>query len=624
MAVALVIQVALLATGSVAAVVERAWVVRGTPAIERSAQIAFGSDFSDFILFIRETVPESAKLVVPPKGMEPVYGDIGLMQYFLRPRTIIDCPMGEDLVPCVRSLTGASTYILAVQDFPPQADAGLYRNLVAFSDTRGVYVPRAISRQPSDNGQDGQRATASPTLGNLILDLMLLAGLGALGVLLTRAVVPGVDLVLLAAASLPLGVAALTWTLFLLSWCGVSLTPSVVGIAGLLLGTAAIAVAHIPNRAERCAGQVRGDATSPGEAGGRAPLGWLACLAIVVFGLLLSVARSYSTWDDMAAYAVQGYGIAREGSVAASQTWGPSAASYPLNVSLAISIFHFLDGDVLPGSKLLFPFFLAATLLAGYRMWRRAGHSDAGAAVLALMLGTIPLVLDHSTTGYTNLPFTAYLVLGCLLALEGFAEAHTGRQLLGGLFLAGAVWTRPEGMLLVWGLLPVLLIGIGRVVRGHARLTALLLPPALVSLAWLLYGAFTGTGGSMPGTLTSLMNSLANGELHLDAPYWTLRYLCRSLIDPSVWGLVLPLGILLLVLGIAARRMSRPSISLGLLSTSLAVGAAIFVFYYLVSFSGDLKFWLGTGVERMFLPTVVLGWVGLGGLAAAPSRGSDG
>jgi hypothetical protein len=53
-----------------------------------------------------------------------------------------------------------------------------------------------------------------------------------------------------------------------------------------------------------------------------------------------------------------------------------------------------------------------------------------------------------------------------------------------------------------------------------------------------------------------------------------------------------------------------------LLAASAAVGAAIFIFYYLVSFSGDLEFWLGTGVERMFLPAGVLAWLGLGALSA--------
>ena len=35
------------------------------------------------------------------------------------------------------------------------------------------------------------------------------------------------------------------------------------------------------------------------------------------------------------------------------------------------------------------------------------------------------------------------------------------------------------------------------------------------------------------------------------------------------------------------------------------------LFYYLVSFGGDVRFWLGTGVERMFLPSVILCFVGI-------------
>jgi hypothetical protein len=616
LAVALLIQIAFLVSGSVGRVVERAWIVRRAPALERSAQIAFGSDFSDFISFIRETVPESAKLVVPSKGLDPVYGDIGLMQYFLRPRTIIDCPLGEGLVPCVRSLTGASTYILAVPDFPPQADAHLYRNLVAFRDDRGVYVPKSLPIQRSEPSHDQQRTTPYATAGILILDLTMVAGIGVLGSLLTRAVLKDPDPVLSAAASLPIGIACLTWVLFLLSWFGVRLNLWTAMVAVLVLAAVFIFLRRIQRGARRDVGSAGETTIDQAVAGRPAALGWVVCSSIVGLALLVSVLRSYSTWDDMGAYAIRGYGIAREGSVAASQSWGPVAASYPLNVPLAISMFHFLDGDILPGSKLLFPFFLGAILLVGYRLWRRAGCTDAWAAALTLTLGTIPVVLDHSTTGYTNLPFSAYLALGCALILEGSADNGWRKQLLGGLFLAGAIWTRPEGLLIVCGLVPVLLIAIARIGLGRACPAAILLPPALVSLGWLVYGVRAGAGGQMPGTLKALIDSLANGALHLDAPYWTLRYLGRSLIDPSIWGLLLPLGLLLLVFGVASRGVSRQPLSLGLLAASAAVGAAIFIFYYLVSFSGDLEFWLGTGVERMFLPAGVLAWLGLGALSA--------
>jgi len=235
-------------------------------------------------------------------------------------------------------------------------------------------------------------------------------------------------------------------------------------------------------------------------------------------------------------------------------------------------------------------------------------------------VGTVPLVLDHSTTGYTNLPFSAYLILGCLMILEGAQYDSHRQQLLGGLLLASAVWTRPEGLLvvaLVGSLLGVLAAPLG---NGQRRAAAVLLPPAVVGVAWSVYGAISGVGGGMAGSVGASIRSIAAGDLHIDAPYWTLRYLTRSLVDPSVWGLLLLLAVILVILSFRSMKPLRLSTGFGMVAAGAAVGVSMFVFYYLVSFSGDLRFWLGTGVERMFLPAVLLSWIGLGGLAAAPKQ----
>ena len=102
----------------------------------------------------------------------------------------------------------------------------------------------------------------------------------------------------------------------------------------------------------------------------------------------------------------------------------------------------------------------------------------------------------------------------------------------------------------------------------------------------------------------------------------TLRYLARSRIEPSVWGLLLPMAALLGAFSIRSLRRPAAGASLGFLGAAFAVGVMIFGFYYMVSFSGDVRFWLGTGVERMFLPAGVLAWMGLGGLAS-PHAGAS-
>jgi len=605
-------QVILLMRFSVVPLAERAWQVRSRPALERSAEIAFGSDFAEFMDFLRETVPADAKLVVPSKSLDPVYGDIGLMQYFLRPRRIIDCPAGEGMLPCLQSLTGASTFILAVPDFPPLAQATQRRVYVEYAERLGVYAPRTAGEAPPAENLAPGPGTVS-WISTLLLDVLAVVFLVTLGILVTAALDQDAGPDLLLACSLPVGMASLTWVLFLLSWLSVRLT-----IWTLLLTGAALpglmGLLHWRRRTGLAAASGR-VVTSHRRLLSSVRLGWVASLLIVGASLVLSVARSYSTWDDMAAYSIQGYGIAREGSVEAARTWGPSAASYPLNIPIGISIFHMIDGDTLPGSKLLFPLLLGSLLLGAYSAMRTMGHSDREAALIALGIGTVPVVFDHSTTGYTNLPFAVYLFLGCWLALEGFGTKQRGLLLLAGIMLAGALWTRPEGMLLVWGLVPMLLVAGAR--TAHRPLpVGLILPPATVTVLWLVYGIGRAGGGVMTGPAGAALRALQAGDLHLDAIYWTLRYLARSLIESSVWGLLLPMAAVLGAFGIRSLRSPGARVSVGLLAVALTVGVMIFGFYYLVSFSGDLRFWLGTGVERMFLPAAVLAWVGLGGLAA--------
>jgi hypothetical protein len=607
-------QTILLLRFSVIPLAERAWQVRSSPALERSAEIAFGSDFAEFMDFIRETVPADAKLVVPSKSLDPVYGDIGLMQYFLRPRRVIDCPAGEDMLPCLQALTGASTFILAVPDFPPRSEASEGRVYVEHAGRFGAYSPRPASEE-SPAEQDPPDSGRRSWIYALLLDALAVGFLVAIGALAASALHRDVGLDLVLVCSLPVGMASLTWVLFLLSWLNVRLTiwtllftgGALLGLMGLLLWRRRTGLAAASGRNDWH--QRRGLPSLR--------LGWAACIVVVAASLILSVARSYSTWDDMAAYSIQGYGIAREGSVEAAWTWGPSAASYPLNVPIAISIFHLIDGDIVPGSKLLFPLLLGSLLLGAYRAMRSAGHTDRAATVIALGIGTVPVVFDHSTTGYTNLPFTIYLFLGSWLALVAFREQARGLMWLAGVMLAGALWTRPEGLLLVWGLTPILLVAGMRIARRRDLPVGLILPPAAVTVLWLTYAASHGGGGSMTGSVAAALRSLQAGTLHLDGIYWTLRYLARSLIEPSVWGLLLPMAVLLGAFGLQSLRSSAAGVSVGMLEAALAVGVMMFGFYYLVSFSGDVRFWLGTGVERMFLPAGVLAWMGLGGLVSA-------
>ena len=137
----LVVQIALVTKSVVYPLSTKIWEVRRLPALDRSAEIAFGSEFASFVAFLREVIPPEGRVVVPPMVQEPVYGSIGLMQYFLFPRDVVNCPSGPSLSACVRSMKGAMTYILAIGDFPRPEDVPEGKVLLPHSGNGGVYAP---------------------------------------------------------------------------------------------------------------------------------------------------------------------------------------------------------------------------------------------------------------------------------------------------------------------------------------------------------------------------------------------------------------------------------------------------------------------------------------------------
>ena len=233
------------------------------------------------------------------------------MQYFLRPRRIVDCPAGEGMVPCVQSLTGASTSILAVPDFPPRSEASQRRVYIEYADGLGVYSPRPTSGAPP----------AEQLPCSVILDVLVVLLLAARcarrglpdGSRHTRHNSPeprrgsgshlrlqpacGHDKFDVGPLSALVVEGPLTiWTL-------------------LLTGMALLALWELLawRRHTSRAAAAGWDGAPRRRVLPSMLLGWAACMLIVAASLVLSVARSYSTWDDMAAYSIQGYGIARIG-----------------------------------------------------------------------------------------------------------------------------------------------------------------------------------------------------------------------------------------------------------------------------------------------------------------------
>ena len=113
----------------------------GTDAIERSALFFYGKKFSEFINFVNENVPPEAIVIIPRFEQDELFGHEGIMEFFLIPRKVENCPPNIPVEGCILRQHASNKYILAVEGFPPRSAALQVKQWVPFDGERGVYIP---------------------------------------------------------------------------------------------------------------------------------------------------------------------------------------------------------------------------------------------------------------------------------------------------------------------------------------------------------------------------------------------------------------------------------------------------------------------------------------------------
>jgi hypothetical protein len=442
-------------------------------------------------------------------------------------------------------------------------------------------------------------------LGAAFLIVVALAALGAIALLGLRDRVSTAEILGL---SFPLGAGVVSWSLFLVSVAGVPLVPVTCVLTYALLGVALAVLAR--SRAVR-------QAASPPEAPDTSASGrrildrvllvavWTLVGLVILSLLVLAVGRSYSNYDAAALWAVKGYAISHFGDVAAAGERGAHGTAYPLNLPLQISVFHMFTGDHLPGSKILFPVYALSLAITCATFWQRRGVAGWCAAAGALFLLTVPVMYYHGSIGYADLPFTAVLIAGITSLLEGWWLGDDGLALQGGLFLGLAAWTRPEGVVYAIAVLIVLAAVFAvRDRRVTVRVPAIL-PLLLVLLTWLPF-AGGGIGRSNFGTAaTEAVRHLVAGQFMASRLSTSLAIFLRRAVDPTNWGLLVPVAVGLLFVGLRRWMRSFSSYLTALLAVTAVVVFVPFVLFYVESFLFSSAFYealLIRSFDRAFFP----------------------
>lgn len=110
-------------------------------AAERSALFFYGKKFSEFIIFIKENVPPEAIVIIPRFEQDELFGHDGIMEFFLFPRKVGNCPPNIPVEECILHQHESNKYILAVEGFPPRSTAVQVKQWVSFNEEWGIYIP---------------------------------------------------------------------------------------------------------------------------------------------------------------------------------------------------------------------------------------------------------------------------------------------------------------------------------------------------------------------------------------------------------------------------------------------------------------------------------------------------
>lgn len=580
------------------------WRMRGDDAFERSAVFALKPKGAEFMKFVASVVPPKGKLAVMP-GEERGFSSQNMLQFFLIDRVIMACgDTPEQINNCVKT---PDYFVPAIDDFPaPElvADKTFVPYPADDGHFRGMYVPHDYS--PTFVLKD--RPYNFPLI--LISDLAVLTALFVLGYLAASLILKQLPSVAIWILSFPLGMGAVSWALFLWSWAGGPLTLWAVILVYLVLFGVLF--------------------TLRWKQAGKNPLGkdlfwghlvewkswhlniaeWMAVGALAVLFLvavIIAVGKGYSLFDDMAIWSLKGYYMAYKGSIFAADKASGHGLAYPLNISLIVSVFALVNGDLLPGSKFLFPLLTGSLLLGCFYFWRKWGVARLVALLGMGALLSVPVIFQYTTYGFANMPFTVYWVLGTLWSIDGLVEKNGRVMAIGGILLSLAGWTRPEGIGFAFATAAMLLILYGFWRVKASRWLLWLVSIGSIAGIWLPFGAPYMKKDQIGDSLNIYSAMWQNIDLslhNLRLMYWLGR---DWLLSIPTWGCIFYIGIALLVIFIPKALINKN------VTAWLVAGAALVAFlapaaiFYVESFSDpDFQTFLILSFNRAYFPAIFL------------------
>lgn len=609
-----------------------AWRTRTLTAEERGARFLLGVGGGKYMQFLKDVVPTDRAVVIPFRAGN--FSEQNILQFFLIPRGIPSCGctgevLSEMTAECVACLRAPSHYVPAIGGFPSIDVLSDDKQFTEFPEDyayyRGVYGPPLS--EPFSNETKSEPKSPVPIPTSFLISAAICLSILVLGSVCISTIDRSPRPVLFVVFGFPLGLGLISFPTFVVSWIGVPITGLTFVVVFLLMLSGLLFIQH------RRWGKVRGygetfrqiwlnlHSLTLGQS-----LALIGAVAVFAAATTISITRGYSTFDGIANWALKGYGIAQEGSVFAGRIWGGHSLEYPQNLHLSIAVFRLLDGDSLPGSKLIFPILMLCTVAGCYAAWRRIGIDWPLAFAGAIAIATVPILFFHSTLGFANIPFTTYIVTGSLWLSLGLVQSRQTDLILAGLAYAFAVWTRPEGIGFAFLLLASIWLAARLLRVRRAGMASVIAPIAIVSAVWLGFSAKYVKRGEIGEVLAGFASGVLDGSVNSDLFAELFNFSVNNISEPNRWGLaVYALPALLAVWAWRSHRKGPidHSIWLVLMAGSVAFLVPLGMFLAALTIKLNSTVFLDVSFDRAMFSALILFFWSAVALAANPQRSSE-
>lgn len=452
------------------------------------------------------------------------------------------------------------------------------------------------------------------TFISFIVDILICASFTGIGFLIVHAFLGNQDRIAKLAMSFGVGAGVASWSLFVLSFIGLKL--SIITVVLTLISLVLLILPVALRRTSSKSGYKSSEVIPRHPWEGAVTRGILLAVgALIGLSALLSVGLSYYSWDGIAIWGIKGYGIASEGTIFAAIEWGQTGTAFPMNIPIQIAIFKLLSGDLLPGSKLIFSIFYASLLLGSYYVFKVLKVSNLVSSMGVFILATTPIVFQHATIAYTNLPFTFYICMGAFWGLRGLQREKMTEIVFAGLLMALASWTRPEGIVLAASLLIVMIIVQILRRRKIVHVFFAAVPIILIMTPWFVFTALHGTVTEEFGLVRIAIGGILDGVFNWGGLLAIMRFLAGQVVRYRDFGFTLAIILGSIMLGLRYIKNVASDLSGELLIAGLVLGLAVIGVHYIFTYSPKedyVSVMLYYAFTRNFLPTMVLLlWAGM-------------